>query len=130
MAFELNSIKTDETLESEGVWTDVVSGLRVKLARMGNPEYMQFIRTETRKRTANGLQELAASDAVDIGVKAMARFVLLDWENLQEDGADLPYSVDTAERVLRVRDFRAIIEQLAASVVLFREANIKETAGN
>jgi hypothetical protein len=35
--------KTDRTKEVEGVWVDVGGGLRFKVARMGNPQYEQYL---------------------------------------------------------------------------------------
>lgn len=130
MAFELDNVKTDATAEVEGVWTDVVAGLRVRIARLGNPGYLHYIRQETQRRTAHGVQELEATDAIDIGIRAMARFILLDWENLQEGGVELEYSVETAERILAIRDFRNIIESLASAVALFRAEAMEAVSGN
>lgn len=132
---KLSKFKTDKSMETEGVWVDVADGLRLKVARIGNPAYKTHIRRLGKPhvnmiRHANQAVDLDVMDALT--VKAMAANVLLDWEGLEdEDGNPIPYSVKKAEELMTdVPDFRAMVEGFASDAELFRTEEMTDAAGN
>ena len=85
--------KTDKDAESEGVWEDCGEGLRVKVARANNPHHQRVIENMMRpyrRQISNG--SLSNEKMTEITVKAMAECLLIDWEGVEIDGKNVPYS--------------------------------------
>lgn len=82
--------------------------------------------TELAKLIAVGrIPEEAAVDAMR---STLSGFIVLGWEDLQEDGVDVPYSVETCVRILSEYiglDTKLMEESI--HIKNFREAAIEET---
>lgn len=123
---------TDETLEVEGKWHDLGSGSRILVARQNNTNYLNVFSElyqehgkaiEDGAAAPEGSKERKAGDkaSLDINVATMARTILLGWENLTYKGKPLEYSVENAEMLLRIKDFRVLVFGLMTDIENFRQ---------
>ena len=101
--------KSTAEQESEGVWADFGEG-RFKIAHTNNMVFQrEFARLQApyRKKIERGT--LDPKIQLSIMCKAMAKGILLDWENVGSEGQTIPYSREMAEKVLfnnsDLRDF-------------------------
>lgn len=138
---KLDSFKTDQSKEVEGMWVDAGSGLQLKIARINNPKYESYlqsigrpIRHKIQRGSANN------SEIEDIAKRAMAKYVLLDWHNLQDDSegtitgqphSDVQYSEERALKILReYREFFFLVQDMASDAEMFRQDYEEEAKGN
>jgi len=120
---------TDKSKEIEGTWNDIGENVRVKVARIGNPEYQkEFQKISKPHQRAIRRGSLNNEVAEKLLIRVMAKTILLDWEGLQEDGADVPYSYENAVRILtEYRDLRDYVSDIANEMEAFR-AELDEEA--
>jgi hypothetical protein len=116
MSFDLfTNFATDEVAENAGTWRDISPTASLLIARSGNRAYARMLSAEVEKNRllldAKGDAADAKSD--DILVAVVAETILLDWKGITYKGADLPYSKANAQLVLRLKDFRALVQKLA-----------------
>lgn len=102
--------ETDIDLETSGVWVrDIRPGIHVKLARLGNPKYRAIYQRRARPyRGQIDRNALSPEMANELVVYAVARAVLLDWENVTDrEGNKLENTVENKEKLLAdLPDFR------------------------
>lgn len=117
MAFELHSVETDTQAEVTGVWTEKLQGdMQLLVARVGNKKYLAFLRAMTKDTTA----ELTEEQAESLTLSCYANTILLGWEGVQENGKQLDYSVQEAERILRkYPEFFKIVQREATKLANF-----------
>lgn len=90
---------TDTQVEKEGVWVPVGKDgdkvIRFRLARAGggNTKYLKLLELKTkpyRRQLQHDLVDIKTSD--EIMMEVFAETVVVDWENVLEDGIQVPYS--------------------------------------
>lgn len=138
---------TDSTKEEDGVWVNIGAAInprapaaeqkfpRLRIGRSGNKKHGRIVskQYEAHKATLDGKDEAAEAVGQRITVDAMAKAILLGWENLEfRDPAlkeDEPYrkiklvdgwDYDTAVMMLSVKDFRALVQKHSDNFELFR----------
>ena len=120
--------------EREGVWHELGSGLRVKLARWGNPRFTKrFEELVSPHRADIEAGTLDADVDAQVMAKVMAETILLDWDGVEMDGKVVKYTTVDAEELLKredLRDFRAEVQKRAQKIEKYRIANIKADAKN
>jgi len=107
----LKEFMTDPELEKAGRWVEWLGGIRLRVARWGNPAFeaeLERLREPHIKEHRNGT--LPTELAEEITKRAAASTILLDWANIQDEETleDLPYSPEVGFRYLsdpRCRDF-------------------------
>jgi hypothetical protein len=134
MAFEINAIKTDKQKDVEGVWTEPRPGLELLIARLGNPRYQNELRRLTkpyRGRRGNLTDEEDRRVLDECTAKAAAKCILLGWRGLCENGVEVEYSVERAEKYIReVDEFRSMVMDEAADLDHFRMEDEESAAKN
>lgn len=115
---------TDEKLEIEGRWVPFNADTSFKIARAYNK---QFSRMFQREFKSNRLALEAKGDAAealadDIMCNVMAKTILLDWKGpLSISGEDLSkYSQENAVKALKLKEFRAWVNQHADDAAAFK----------
>lgn len=103
--------KTSAALVEEGVWFDVTTNTdktkcRVKLRRhgRGNKHWV----TAFRDRTANrDMENVTVEEDESITADVFVEACVVDWEHFQpeDDGADVPFSKETALTILSDPDW-------------------------
>src|SRR5690606_19221049 len=113
----LKVIATDLQKEERGVWTTYPgTDLELLVARIGNPQWESMSRKllrQVRKERRKG--ELSEREAKQLLAPAVARCILLDWKNLEDEGPDgnpvpIPYSEAKALELLRDPRFKDLYE--------------------
>ena len=130
---KLSEMQNNPEVETEGVWQNYGGGLRVKIARMSNPKYEEYLREQTKphmRRLRSGNLE---NDVIEeITQKAMARYILLNWEGLKdENDQEIPYSEKKAFELLsdpKYKDFYRDISDMSQDRSLFRSQALEELA--
>lgn len=129
----ISRFRTDRSAETNGVWVDAGEGLHLLIARAGNPRFQDAMRRLGHPLLPQ-IKTGTISEETSEGVlcRALAETILLNWKNLQDDdGKDIPYSVEKATQLLlEVRDFRSIVIELSQNVNLFRNEQTREILGN
>lgn len=127
---DITRFRTDEELEVEGVWVNLDSESKIKVARQGNPKYRALF----QKRIApykNAVRQgtLDEKTAEEILVSVMSESILLGWEGIKENGADVPYTRKEAARFLaQYKDFRELVTSISEEMEVFRTKE-EEDAG-
>lgn len=115
---DLKNIAIDVKGELDGKWVKIFDGqIQVKVARMYNKHYakayseaVEPVKLEIRAGTLSDDKQQALLCDV------FARTILLDWQGVEVDGKELPYSYENAKMLL-----------LDPSLRLFREAVLEES---
>lgn len=120
------SFVTNEKVEQDGVWVDIGDGSKLLVARMYNPRHTAAMRQALApyKRRPNDIVPQEILDSM------MAKHVLLDWKGITENGEDVPYSVEKAEEYLAIKDFRALVVEIAGNMETYRAAAYKDAEKN
>jgi hypothetical protein len=124
---DLSVYAVDEKLAEEGIWRKLSIGHgRVKVAKKDNPAYRACV-----SRIILALP--ATADVNDEKVmdkilsQAMAETILVDWEDLADEGEELEYSHEAAFKMLdKYPEFR---EEVALISIERRNYNPEKFAG-
>lgn len=119
----LNKYKTDKTAELEGVWVEVDTGVEMRIARLNNDKARDMRRRlEKPYRSFATIPEKVSEEIMR---KVVANAVLVDWKGVTgEDGKIIPYSPETAEKLLT--DYPDLLNDVA-SVAMARETYQSES---
>lgn len=135
----LAAFRTDMTKVVSGVWIEVpkAGNFRIRVARMNNPAYEAFVREKTggrllRKLASDGPASQQAQDALRVVTReAVARHVLLGWENMELNGVTVPYSPEKAlELFNQAPDFFEFVLDEAGNIENFRNDTLEAVKGN
>lgn len=138
---KLSQFASNLELEVGGQWVDyddqipAGTGIRLLLARAGNPRYQEMLRRErepildqirTKKVDASALEAVTR--------KCLAHTVFLGWANVtDEDGKELVYTPELGIMVLsepQYRDLAAFIRDFASDRENFRKKREEGSLGN
>ncbi len=128
MPLDLNRhFQLKEGADTTGVPIEIQDA-KIWIRRSGNPSFIRALAQVQRQHATAVLRdELKDEEDLDLTVKLMAEHILVNWENIQVDGEDLPYSVENAEMVLRrFQLFREEISHRASNLATFREVALDE----
>lgn len=109
------SYATDEKLETEGTWREVKGGAKLLVARAGNSAYAKALQKqyEMHQKVLEGDDQAAEDKSTEIMIDVTARTILLGWDGISYQGKVMEYSVENAKKLLRVKDFRRMVQDLA-----------------
>lgn len=124
---DFKKFRTDTSLEDAGVWIEIGEGFAVKIGRLGNKRHSQCYREKTSPpgiRRAIEAGNLSVEESQRIQIETLAESIIYDWRGLQEDGKEIPFSIEKAKELLTVKDFRGLIHELAAEQSHFRAKEV------
>lgn len=137
---ELNKIKQDLELESQGIWKAYRgTDFKCRIARIGNPRFEEASRELRQQARIRAIAEGDDLDSADINqsmddlAEIVAKCVLLDWEGLTENGEEVKYSPAKAVELLKRRDLRdwyAWILKVSNNAELYRRRSQAADLGN
>ena len=98
----INALRVDLQAQVHGTWFPYENGIRFKIARWGNVKFLaaQRAAVEQRKVVLNA-KELTDEQALDANKEAASATILLDWENLDDNGVPVAYSPEQALHYFR-----------------------------
>jgi len=126
---KISTFATDLDLEENGVWVDLGDGGSILVARWDNPHYQKFVREALRPHRA-AIRKRTLSDEIsdDVVLRAYANTILLDWKGLEDDkGKAIKYSIEAAYDLMKgMKDFKALVVEIAGEAATFRRENLEE----
>lgn len=95
---KISQIMADMDKVNKGVWVDYAEGIRLLIANINNTEYKKATRKIlSSKMRQIRMKSLADDTILELVKPAVARYVLLGWENIEdENGNKIPYSTEKA----------------------------------
>lgn len=123
---------TDETKEEDGVWVELSDDAAILVARSGNKKYSKMIAREyeKNKKILDGKNDVADAKSEEIMIEVLAKTILLGWRNIQFKGEELPYSLENAKMLLKVKDFRKLVGGYADDSSAFKMLAEEEVVKN
>jgi len=123
---------TDKVKEKEGVMHDMGEGLKMRLARIGNTNYQKRFEVLSKPhKRALRKGSLSNEIAEKLLIQCLAETIVLDWEGLEEDGVEVPYSTENAIRILTdYRDLREYVNDLANEMEGYQAEEDEEAIDN
>jgi hypothetical protein len=136
---KMKDVAVDSARAETGDWVDDIQdmeGLRLKVRGANNKDWrrlqMKLIAKVPRKRRMSG--NLDPEDADNITNQCLLDTCLLDWEGLDgDDGQPLPFSRETAKKLLTdpdYRRFRDAVSWAANKIAEEGAADHEDDAGN
>jgi hypothetical protein len=130
----LKMFALDQAKESEGIWIELGSGIRIKVARMDNPAYTKAL----SKAMAPYRHALRANTMDDdtfhaLMARVVGKTILVGWEGIDYKGEPLPYSPKNAEMLLldpQLKPFYERVMQIASDQDAYRLQQEEEAAKN
>lgn len=109
---------TDEKLENGGTWKAIGKGTRLLVARSGNPQYAKRLTklVEQSRAVLDLNDDVADSTSDKIMIDVIASTILLGWENLTFKKQPMPYSVENAKELLKVKEFRRQVVEISQDI--------------
>jgi hypothetical protein len=129
---DINKAFSNPETEKEGTWVDYRDGSRIKVARIGNPNFVRSynakMKPHRRKQRDGTLDDELESRLL---CEAVAESVLLDWEGFTENGKTLKYTTQKAYDLLRLLiDFRNEVVEIASTEEVFHAEAIEDAEKN
>jgi len=131
---DINAIKVDLKKEIEGVWVDFILGIRLKIARARNVKYTELLQKlldPYRKDIREN--KVKAEDFANILLEVRAKTILLDWENIEEEGKTIPYSAKKAIEYFKnpeLKDFYDFVVGVSENADEYKKDLIKDSEKN
>jgi hypothetical protein len=124
---------TDTSLENEGMWIGLKGDIKIKITYFGNKKnksYLEKLRAPYKTQIRKGTLDPSIEE--ELTLKAMSRFVLVDWEGMTtQEGKELPYSVENAYQILKeLPHFANEVADLSTSMDTFRAEQIEDAVKN
>jgi hypothetical protein len=123
---------TNPEVEREGVWTEYRDGSKIKIARIGNPNFNRIHEAKLkphRRKQRDGT--LSSELETKILCEVIAETILLDWEGFNQDGKEFKFTKKAAYDLLHKHiDFRNEIVELAAAEATFHADFTEDSAKN
>ena len=123
---------TDKVKEKDGVWQDMGDGLKMRIARIGNPKYQKrFEALSKPHRRALRRGTLSNEIAEKLLIQCMSETIVLDWEGIEENGEEIQFSVENATRILTdYPELRKYVEDIANEMEGYKADDDEETIDN
>jgi len=123
---------TDEVKEKDGVVHDLGDGLKVRIARIGNPNYQKRFQAISKPHK-RALRRGSLSDEVaeKLLIQCLAETIVLGWEGVEENGEEILYSKENAIRILTAYpELRRYIEDIANEMEGYKADEDEEAIDN
>lgn len=91
---DLNAYDADKF--TDGVWFTVQGDSRLRIAYAGNTVYKKARRRLEKEFRREHGNSLTPDQEISLNAQSIAEGILKDWENINLDGKDCPYSVQKA----------------------------------
>jgi hypothetical protein len=127
---KLQSLKVDPQRQTEGVWFDWSQGVRLKIARLGNPAFDARVREIIEEAKEKGEEP----DTETATLEAIAKTILLGWEGIEgEDDEPWTYTPERSLELLSddgMRDLYKFVLVKSSESAHYRFRADREALGN
>lgn len=122
----------DPQKEKEGNWVDYREDSKVKIARVGTPNFQRVYESRLKPHRRKQRDGTLSGDVENkILCEVVAETILLDWEGFTNNGKELKYSKKAAFDLLMEHiDFRNEIVELATTESSFYADYVEESEKN
>lgn len=131
----LDMFRTDPTLSQEGAWITYMQGTRFLIAQAGNKKAAAY-RNKLFQENAYAIQQKDMGVIIEIGIKVMAKHILLGWENLHDlndagEEVEVVYSEDVAyQKLTDLPKLSELVTNWSEDLSNFKNSGKSETAKN
>jgi len=126
---DINELKVDATLETEGRWVPISDDAEILVARLYNPNFNRVLEAKRKPHGRRVLKDVKLQER--LFRETLAETVLLDWKGMTEGGKPIKYSKETALRFLTdVREFANIVTAAADDLENFQKDEEEDDKGN
>lgn len=125
---KFSKTRIDRDKADNGVWLEYDEGIRVKISRLGNPEYVKRLRE--LELSKDELKNFYDSPKC---MRLVAETVIRDIDAEDDNGAKIVYSPDFGEQTLldpQYIDFKNFVIAKAGDETGFRVSQLMEDLGN
>lgn len=128
---DLNELKTDPKKSEQGTWVRLDDTTRIKIARFGSERFQEAFRARMAPTKKVKGRKLSDQENNEITVDIILDSILLDWEGMQLNGEEVPFS-EAREILLnkKYKDFRLMLAEVADDIENFREEELEADSGN
>lgn len=131
---ELRSLKVDLDAASNGRWVTFVPGLKLLVARYLHPKHRDAIhKLYADWHAEHGTQDVPGSVNAEITRKSIAEAILLGWEGLEDDGEQVPFSVEKATEIMldpEMVDLQDFVCECSQADAAYRKGQTEKDLGN
>lgn len=133
--FDLSCFATSQSKENEGTLTTLpgCGATLWRIARMGNATYNRLLSNAYKLHKTALAADTPAAEAKgnELLAEIYAGSILLGWQGeIPFQGKKHTYSKALATTLLKMKDFRALVEAAASDYNTFREAQEAQELGN
>lgn len=131
---DLGESRIDVDKSTDGVWIDIDTTTKIKLARFLNSKHKAFVdRAMKPHKRVSRVGNVDDEIINKIEIEALANCVLLDWKGLTVKGKDIKYSVKKAIEFLSdpaLPQFITLVRELSTDMTNFHEEILEDSAKN
>lgn len=131
---DLNNSKIDTKAETDGVWVDLDDETSILIARYLNPKHRAFVQKRMEPyRRLQRLNKLDDSVVEKIELEALAKYVLIDWKGLKDNGKTIKYSQEKALELLSDPTLVWLVDmvkEMSNDMSMFRQEMLEESREN
>src|SRR5690349_22729253 len=126
-----HQLDTDPEKEVKGVEVRFEEDFFVVVARANNPraqKLLQEILSEPATEMARKAGAINPERWDEIMIEVAAQAILVGWRGLTDGGKEVPYSVEKSRELLKMKDFRDRISELAKTQEIYRRDMVEKAA--
>lgn len=125
---------SDPDAEESGVWQEMRGGVRMRIARWGNPAFARRFEELMRPHRRGGDDAtLTPDEDRELMATLIAETIVTGWEGVERDGKVLQHSTKACKALLldpRLHDLRTEIARLAQRAEHYRLQAVEADAKN
>lgn len=122
----------DKSKTTQGVEIDIGDGIKITVAKFGNPKFQDYWRAITKpyqRQIDNGT--ISDDDMEALLIDAMAHTILLGWDGITVKGKKFPHNVGNAVTLMTdLEEFRNIVAEESRKFANYRAEQMEEAQGN
>jgi len=131
----ITEIMADMEKVEKGQWVPFAAGIRLCIANINNAKYRQARKAILGKHLrSTRARKLEPDDVLDLLKPAVARHILVGWENLQDEaGCTIDYSPEKALEFFEnpaLRELYIFVVETAGEAEWFRQEQFEDSVKN
>lgn len=112
------TFQKDASLADGGVWVEFEDA-RFKIRSTDSPTYRRILAALVKQKGTRVQKDAEA--LLDVSIEGLAKAVVIDWENVEENGQPLPCTLENKLKVLEIEPIRNFIAGEAQDLANFQQ---------